>query len=327
VTTTARLLVVALALTGMAAAKTASVAPQDARVPELAAALAGRIATAELPAPDGSKVLAGSILDTTRAEACLRTIGRAEAWPAAWLVVQDRTRPYDLVLRVALAADGTIEDPKPIFLTDRRDWDDDALEAAIRAATGAKPPRERHRNLVVQSFTTKIATSYVYALPKTGKEAKGLLALLPEGSLIREATAVDLKDGARHTLSVVLMHPSFVPADCATEAGRRDGHRDEGGILLVLAGEHALEDRLDITEVVREATGSTFLPRFTCEPDDTEPGAIDRLVDAKFEGRESVRLLDFVGGRARSRLDGLPVTVGIERVDGAFKLFAEPLQN
>jgi hypothetical protein len=166
-----------------------------------------------------------------------------------------------------------------------------------------------------------VVTDYVYDLPATGKGAKGLLALLPEGSLIREAPYVDLRDGKRHTLAVVLVRPRFVPADCATKEGRRTGHRDSGGILLALAGETALEDTLDITEAVRAATSATLLPRFACEPGDTEPGAIDALVDRRFEGREPVRLLNFSGRTAESAIAGLPITVGIKRENGAFKLF------
>jgi hypothetical protein len=178
--------------------------------------------------------------------------------------------------------------------------------------------------LIIQSFTRKIVTDYVYDLPATGKGAKGLIALLPEGSLIREAPAVDLKDGKHHTLAIVLLHPRFVPADCSTKEGRKAGHRDSGGVLLALAGESALEDKLDITDMIRAATGGTLVPRFACEPGDTEPGAIDQLVDRKFEGREPVRLLDLSGQLAQSEISGLPIVVGIKRVDGAFKLFASP---
>ena len=313
----------ALALTPLAA-KVEIPPPPAEKIPELAASLLARIAGRSLPAPDGTKVAVGSILDATRMEASLRTIGHAQGWPASWLVASDATLPYDLVMRVALAPDGSIEDPATMFLAARSSWDDAAFDAAFKTATGAKPPRERSRSLVIQTFTKKIATHYVYDLPPTGKGAKGLLSLLPEGSLIREADGIDLRDGLHHTLAIVLVRPSFVPADCATEEGRASGHRDDGGILLVLAGEHALEDSLDITDVVRAAAGSALLPRFACEPGDTEAGAIDRLVDAKFEGREAVRLINVEANRAQSRLDSLPVEVGVTRRDGAFRVFARP---
>jgi hypothetical protein len=169
-------------------------------------------------------------------------------------------------------------------------------------------------------------TDYVYDLPPTGAAAKGLLALLPEGSLIREAQAIDLRDGKHHTLAIVLVRPRFVPADCSTDAGRRKGHRDSGGILLVLAGESALEDKLEITETVRTAAGDALLPRFPCEPGDVEPGAIDALVDRRFEGREPVSLLNLSGHVAQSEIAGLPVIVGVTRVDDKFKLFARPAE-
>ncbi|HZN54455.1 MAG TPA: hypothetical protein VFB67_03975 [Candidatus Polarisedimenticolaceae bacterium] len=299
--------------------------PKDDQLPTLAKSLADRLATRQLAAPAGGQVAVSSILNEERTLRSLKTIAEGGGWPASWLIVQDKNQPHDLVLRVALAPDGTIADPDTIFLAPRRDWDDDALDQAVRAATGKKPPRDKQRNVVVQSFSTKIVTDYVYTLPAVGPAAKGLLALLPEGSLIRESAPVDLRDGFRHTVAVVLSRPTFVPADCATEEGRRIGHRDSGGILLVLAGEKALEDSLDITETVKGASGSALLPRFTCQPGDTAPGAIDTLVDSKFEGREAVRLLRFEGSTAQSELDHLPVMVGIKKTEAGFKLFAKPI--
>jgi hypothetical protein len=314
---------VVLALSAaQAAAKPAVPTPSPDALPALASSLAGRLAAKTLRAPDGSEVVLGTVLDAGRTETCLRTIAEGDGWPASWLIVSDSTKPYDLVLRVALAPDGSIADPDTAFLASRRDWDDASFEAAFREATGKRPPHEKQRNVVIQSFTKRVVTDYVYDLPATGKAAKGLLAFLPEGSLIREAPAVDLRDGKRHTLAIVLLHPKFVPADCSTKEGRLTGHRDSGGILLVLAGETALEDKLDITDIVRAASGGTLLPRFVCEPGDTETGAIDALVDRKFEGREPVRLLDLSGRVAQSEIAGVPVIVGIKRTDGAFKLFA-----
>lgn len=316
---------IALALSiAQAAPKPEAPIPSDDALPALASSLASRLADKKLRAPDGSDVALGTLLDAGRLTTCLRTIAAGGGWPASWLIVSDSTKPYDLVMRVALAPDGTIADPETAFYASRRDWDDAAFDAAFHAATGKKPPRERQRNVVIQSFTKKTVTDYVYELPATGPGAKGLLALLPEGSLIREAPAVDLRDGKHHTLAIVLVRPRFVPADCATKEGRRTGHRDSGGILLVLAGESELEDTQDITEVVRAASGAVLLPRFVCEPGDIEPGAIDALVDAMFEGREPVRLLDLSGHVAQSQIAGLPVIVGIKRVDGKFKLFASP---
>ncbi len=299
--------------------------PTEAEIPALAVSFAERIAPRKVFAPDGKEVPLSTLLDATRVEHCLRTIGQASAWPATWLIVQDMTRPYDLVLRVVRGTDGAIADPDPAYLVARREWDDAALEAAVREATGAKPAGGRSRNVVVQSFTSQIATTYVYDLPKTGKDAKWLLALLPEGSLLRESTSIDLGDGRRHMIAVVLERPKFVPADCATPEGRKRKHHDDGGIVIVLAGESALEDRLDVTETVRSATGQTMLPRFACAAGDETPGAIDKLVDAKFEGREPVRLLSFTGREAQSELTGASIVVGVKKTDGAFKLFARPL--
>jgi hypothetical protein len=319
----AAILGLALTLTAArAAGKPTISAPADDALAGLASSLAPRIADRKLAAPDGSEIAMGTVLDAARIETCLRTISKGGGWPASWLIVSDATRPFDLVLRIALAADGSIADPETAFFATRREWDDAAFDAAFQKAVGTKPPRERQRNVVIQSFTKKTVTDYVYDLPQTGKGAKGLLALLPEGSLIREAPSVDLGDGKHHTLAIVLIRPRFVPADCTTPEGRKAGHRDAGGVLLVLAGESRLEDQLDITELVRAGSKDALIPRFACEPGDVEPGAIDALVDRKFEGREPVHLLDLGGTRAESPIAGTSVTAGIKRADGGFKLFA-----
>ena len=243
----------------------------------------------------------GSLLDAARIETCLRTISKGGGWPASWLIVSDSTRPHDLVLRIALAPDGSIADPDTAFLAARREWDDASFEAAYQKAVGKKPPRERQRNVVTQSFTKRTLTDYVYQLPATGKGAKGLLAMLPPGSLIREATSVDVRDGKFHTLAIVLVRPRFVPADCSTPEGKRLGHRDAGGVLLALAGESALEDQLDITEIVRGGAKDALVPRFACEPGDLEPGAIDALVDREFEDASRCGFSIFRGGARRAR--------------------------
>src|SRR5262245_48650933 len=130
----------ALFVLGLAHAKTPAPAPpSDAEIPALSAAFLEKLAGRTVFGTDGAEVKVPSILDPTRMERCLRTIGEAEAWPAAWLVVQDMGRKDDLVLRVVRGADGSIAEPEPIFLTARRDWDDAALEAAVREATGQKP--------------------------------------------------------------------------------------------------------------------------------------------------------------------------------------------
>lgn len=311
-----------LAALGMALALAKVPPPADDALPAMASSFAERLAGITRSAPEGGEIGLGTILDAHRTESCLRTIAQGGGWPASWLIVSDTTKPYDLILRVALAADGSIASPDTAFLASRREWNDASFDAAFLSATRKKPPREKNRNVVIQSFTTKVVTDYVYALPATGPGAKGLLAVLPAGSLIREASAIDLGDGKHHTLAVVLMRPRFVPGDCSTKEGRRIGHRDAGGVLVVLAGETAIEDQLDITETIRAAAGTVVIPRFACEPGDTEPGAIDALVDTKFEGRDPVRLLNLSGRFAESPITGVPVNVGIKRAGAAFKLFA-----
>ena len=92
--------------------------------------------------------------------------------------------------------------------------------------------------------------------------------------------------------------------------------------MIALAGETELADTLDVTEIVKQATGAAMLPKLACAEGDTAPGAIDALVDSKFAAREQVRLLDFSRKLAESPIDGLPVTVGIKKENGKFKVFA-----
>ena len=49
------------------------------------------------------------------------------------------------------------------------------------AATGKKPPRERQRNVVIQSFTKKTVTDYVYDLPRDGAGGQGAAGASPRG--------------------------------------------------------------------------------------------------------------------------------------------------
>jgi hypothetical protein len=81
----------------------------------------------------------------------------------------------------------------------------------------------------------------------------------------------------------VLLRPKFVPADCSTKEGRLKGHRDSSGILLALAGETALEDKLDITDIVRSASGDNS-SRGSSARRTIRSRTIDALVDHKFEG-------------------------------------------
>jgi hypothetical protein len=305
---------VVLALALLLAAAPTPPAPSRDGIPALAASFAERLHGKTVKTPSGGEIAivdreAPAALSIPHLEAALATIGDAEAWPSAWLVVQDQALEFDLVMRVRLAASGEIEVPDVVFAAARREWDDAALEAAIRDATGKKPPRERQRNLVVQSFTKTVETTYVYNLKKPAPGDKGLLPLLPEGSMIREATSVDLGDGSRHTLAIVLVHPRFVPSTCTSCKDRLYGHADAGQVLLVLAGETKLEATLDLTDALKGKGKEALVPRYACTREDEGVRPREDEIDARFKGREPVRLLaieDYDGdGLAREiALDG-----------------------
>lgn len=272
-------------------------APAAERIPELARDLAARLAGRKVSDPGGGQLDVFGAEDATpspfltpdRLARCLATVSEAEAWPSTWLVVQDTSKASDLVLRIRLEGEGRIADPDPVFLAARRvEWDGAAIDRAAREATGSKPPREK--NMVVQSFTKRTETTYVYA-PSGGEQAQGLLALLPKGALIREAKRIELGDDKLHTLALVLVDAKFVPSDCATCAARATGHVDTGKVLAVLAGEKALEHTLDLTPVYREHGAEPFLPRYACAPGDEAAPSGGPAVASRFAGRESVPLL------------------------------------
>lgn len=276
--------------------------------------LASALEGVRVKIPSGEEVAVwGTVLDAERVGECLATIEEARGWPASWLVVQDATLDWDLVLRVARREDGTIERPDPVFATARREWNDDAdLEAAYREAFGKKPPREKERSLVVQSFTKKIVTTYVYeGVPK---EKKGLMALLPDGSLLREAKSVELGDGAMHTAALVLVEPRFVPSACDTPEALARGHVDQGRVLLVLAGAETLEGRLDVTD--RFATAEDpepAVPRYACMEGDAEAAKAGAPVGDRFRGRPNLPLLILEDRRAKG--EGVAVVARLRTSD------------
>jgi hypothetical protein len=274
--------------------------PTPEELPRLADSLASRLQGVKVPLPDGSEILLlepgasdeapppDALLTTERLERCLRTVARAESWPAAWLVVQEQHRDFDLVMRIALDADGEVATPDFLFVVPRRDWEIGDVKSVVRQATGRKPPRAGIGNLVIQGFSGRVVTTYVYEAPPTGEPARGLAALLPEGAMIREAKAVELFGGRRYTLALVLLDATFHPSDCADCSAALFGHADSGRVLLVLAGERQVVDRLDLTAELPRTAGGVRLPRYRCEPGDADsPPSIEALQE-----REPVTLLE-----------------------------------
>ncbi len=343
-----RLLGAALAVALLAAAGKPAPAPTPDKLPALSASLATALTGRTVRLPDGSEApviaptaAAPGLLTQEQLLECLKTTGEAEAWPSAWLVVQDASRPFDLVIHLRLAQDGSVESPDVVLTASRRDWDADSIQAAVREATGRRPPRERSWNVVVQTIKTRVSTTYVYQTPKTGKEAQGLLALLPEGSLIREAKSLDLRDGERRTLAVVLVRPSLVPVDCDSCAGKLFGHADTAEkVLLVLASGAGLEATLDLTAALKGAAGKPLVPHFECRPGDSNPAEQEKPFAERFKGREPARLLelkDLTGAGAPLQF-ALPaemidcdrhtsVVVGVDRSTRKLRIFFERLEK
>jgi len=303
-------MVVLAALTSAAKSPPPPPTPPEA-VPELAAQLAVFLEDRTVTAPDGATVpvmipsaVDGSegLLDTTRLEACLRTVGVAEAWPSAWLVVRVEAVAFDLILPVRLDDEGRLEDPEIVFTAARQEWTVDALRDAIRSETGRKP-KGRTWNVVVQGFTTRVEHRYVYEVPT---ERRGLLELLPEGTLLREATTVKLP-GGRYTLAVVLQEAELVPSSCDDCTSWMIGHADTGRVLLVLASDAEVVDELDVTSLLAGSASRPLLPRYACDEGDRYPSSGETPIGERFAGRpeiELIRLEDLDG-------DGLALEISI----------------
>ena len=230
------------------------------------------------------------ILTPEQTEECLATVTEAGAWPDAWLIVQDGSIDEDLVIHLKKPVeDGRIKVVEH-FMTPRVDWDAAALKNAYRARTGKKL-RGRSLNIVIQGFSTRTETIWVY---EDTAEDDGLLALLPEDSILREARSIDLGDGARHTLAVVLTDPRFRPADCSDCRGRTFGHSDTGQINLVLAGEQEIVSILDITPYLFGYGEEPLLPRFVCMEGDPTGEPETSTVEEWFHRRTPVNLLNLV---------------------------------
>ncbi|MBZ5638702.1 MAG: hypothetical protein LAO51_08085 [Acidobacteriia bacterium] len=310
VSTVFLLLVLSARLHG-AAAKEPAPPPPD-RAAALAESLASRLEGRTVRLGDGTEAAVlgppGAVLSSERVATCVKTLFEAEGWPSSWLVVQDVERPFDLVIHVVLAEGGSVLPPDVMFAATRREWDADALETAVREATGRKPPREKTRSVVIQRFTTRVVTTYVYEPPKGAKEAGGLSALLPEGAILRDARNVDLGDGLRHTLALVLFSARFVPSDCASCAAHLFGHADAATkVELVLAGEKGLEDTLDVTSSLKGVGHEPLVPRFACREDDAGAAAAARSYEERFSTREPVRIVDVKDLNG----DGLPLEVSL----------------
>lgn len=312
---------VGIASTAPAARDRPSFPPREA-LPALADSLHSLLDGKTVLAPDGrhEPLVGGEVplLTRERLVTCLESISETGAWPAAWILIQDEARAYDVALPIRLDARGRIELVDAPFGLARREWSAGAIEKAFRQASGRRPPRLP--NLVVQSFARRETIRYVYTPPAGGEQRRGLMALLPEGSLLREAHSVPLGDGKLHTLALVLSGASFEPAACS---GGRDevlGHADRGELAAVLAGEQALEDRLDLTPMLLSSGKQLLLPRYACEPGDERKGEAARPPEERFRGRQAVRLLALEDLDGDGRALEAAFTFGIEFGTGEVEL-------
>jgi hypothetical protein len=206
-------------------------------------------------------------LTIERLRQAVATVSEAEAWPRTWLVLQDMSRSDDLLVHVDASDEAGALVLGTALAVDRRDWDFAAIREAVREATGKKP-REKVRSVVIQGFRTRTEIRYVYENAGSTEDRQGLMVHLPEDAILREATSVDLGDGSRHTLAIVLFSAEFLPATCDRCADAVFGHADTGRIEIVLAGEDGIVDRVDLTDHLQGYDGRPLVPRFPCGPRD-----------------------------------------------------------
>ncbi len=242
-----------------------------------APALGERLAERRVTTPSGVEVAvfdeATGVLDRGRLEACLATIGESGAWPEVWLVVQDESTSWDLALHLVRTDDGVVV-PGEVAALPRSEWDARALKAALREVLGRKPAA-KVRDVVVQGFRKRVVTVYPYQAENVDR-TRGLMALLPEGTVLREARTVDLGDGVHRTLALVLREARFEPADCSTPLGVEHGHLDRGSVHAYLVGAGAVEDELDLTPYL-DLDGEGALSRYRCAEGES-PATLDPTI-------------------------------------------------
>jgi len=273
--------------------------PTEEEIPGLAYMLFEQLRDKDVKLPDGTMVrVAGMpsrqiegvsvLLTPERVEECLHTVAEAQGWPEAWVVVQDETYTFDLVFPVRLSLDDRIENPDPVLAVERRAWDVPELRRAGRGVTGRRT-RGRDWTLVVQGFTRRVIERFVYEVPP--RPDRGLMALLPEGTLLREASVVDLGDGRHHTLAIVLEQAEFVPSRCDGCAARLYGHADTGRIFAVLTDDERIEDRVELTSHLLGEQGRPLLPRYECTDEDRDPEARKLPHEERFAERKPATLI------------------------------------
>jgi hypothetical protein len=308
-----------------------------------ASSLAASLETVTVQLPDGNpaRVMAlppgmDGFLTPERIETCLATISEAGAWPEAWLVVQDENRTHDLVMRIRLGEDGRPGTPDPVFAAERRDWDVPSIRNAAREATGRRV-RGRRWNLVLQGFSKRIDQRFVYRVPAGEDAAEGLMALLPEGSILREARSVVVTEGRHHTLALVLQEAEFLPSACDSESALKIGHVDTGKVLLVLAGAKEVVDTVDLTAFLTGPDGVPILPRYRCLPEDEGIDTESEEIVARFADRELwplIRMQDADSDGRELEFDLLPgyfscerdrrVKIGIVPGSGELRVLSRP---
>jgi hypothetical protein len=230
---------------------------------------------------------ARALLSREQIAMCVETLAEAEAWPAAWLVVQHADRDFDLVLRVERDEAGQVATGEFVFTVPRRDWQPGDMKGLAREATGKKPPRQGIANIVIQGFSRTVSTTYRYQVPRA---EGGLGALLAEGAMIREAQRLDLPGGEVWTVALVIEGAEFLPSECGECAGF--GHADTGSkISLVLAEEGDLIETLDLTLRLAGHDTQARVPRYECYTGDGDFAASDQSVTDWFAAREKVPLI------------------------------------
>ncbi|ANM31324.1 hypothetical protein ABI59_19710 [Acidobacteria bacterium Mor1] len=282
-----------------AAAPAWAIVPAEHELPRIAAEWTERMRGIQVDLPDASRAYLVApkegaedlpvILDEKRVLQCVETLHEGELFPAAWLVVQQDQTDYDLMLRVTLDEMGGIRTPDIRFTTPTREWEIKDIKTFVRRVTGKRPPRAGARRLAVHRFASRIVTTFVHQGSRKDRDTGGLAALLPEGSLIREAVSVRFREQGL-TVALVLRDAEFVPSTCDACDSGLFGHHDRGAAELVLTDQERVLDRLELGDLLGDPRPR--IPRYTCLEGDGELVKNQESLWSKVSKRASVELLE-----------------------------------
>ena len=201
-----------------------------------------------------SKKDGAALLDPTRLKFLLETIEEAGVSEAFWVVLQDKQRAEDALLRLERQSTG------PEFLLTHAAWISRGIaaeenpRAAYRARTGDSAPKKGAKEVIVQGFQKRTELLFQHR-PVTVSKRQGLLKLLPENAVLREARK-NPNSPQPQTVALVFYDAYLYPAKCVDE---EQTHIDQAKIELVL-----VDDQQILATTTLADDSKLSIPRTEC---------------------------------------------------------------